>query len=204
MTAIVNTFASDIRALSSGTISKLLRDMYFQDLAQFLKSRYSFSRRRLDVNPLQAADGWIIDRVPFALGRFADVCHDDGWESWQDVWNAYLKAIGEVQFKCSYMGAVDWLHNGVRYECKESVSDYEKSIYNGSGEEFEACVVPRLGTIYREYGIGEFPPDSVCVLFPKPRIGESLCGYRCNYYRDRNFESSVEQYEQWREIALAL
>ena len=217
------TFGSDIRCLSSGTMSKLLRDMYFADLAEFLKSRYSFSRRRLDVNPLQAKDGWIIGRVQIAFARFADVGHDEDWKSWMDVWNAYLKAMGTVQFKSSYMGETDWIVGGKRYECKDRVSDYEKSVYNGTGEDFERCVVPRLGTIMVRYcGSDEFPPDAVSVLFPfhtpgryrgglerhsdypKPRIGESLCGDRCNYYRDRKFELPVELYEEYREIALAM
>jgi hypothetical protein len=220
----VTSFGSDIRCLSSGTLSKLLRDNYFKELQRFITSRYQ-SRRILDVNPLQAADGWIIDRVQFALARFAEVCPDQKWETWRNVWESWLRNVSEVHFKCSYMGGVDWLFKGVRYECKEFVSDYEAEIYNGTREEFERAVVPRLGTIRREHGTGEFPHDELCVLFPfhtpirfnadrdyelefhpdypTPRIGEGVCRDRCNYYRDRKFDAPVELYEAWREIALS-
>lgn len=225
--------AAEIRSLSSGTISTLLREEWFRQMRRWLTSRYS-ETMRLQVNPLQSADYWILDRVQFAWSRFAELHDTENWECWQDCWHAYIKAIEKVRFKCSYMNWVYTMVDGVEYEEICRASKYSQSIYNGTFAEWKESTYDKIGMMHRHYGMCDGPMDDrIAVLYPfrtpcwmeiadakaewnngkyrfvvhadwpAPRIGLSICGEPCSYESDAKFDVSADRWEEWRTIALA-
>lgn len=224
--------AAEVRGLSSGTIAGLIRDEYYARLRNWRTSRFTDHRRGFEwLNPRHASDYWILDRVQFAFSRYATLLGDESCDSWQDAWTLFVRAQESARFKVGYMGETDYevIGQPCRFAVLHHVSDYRKSIYNGSAEEFEKWYPPKLGTVRREYGMWDgFPPESVCVAFPLctpimgagsfddgdarivyhpdyplPRIGISPCGDRCSYEHDAKFDQSVEEYEEAIKVAMS-
>lgn len=143
------SIARDIRSLSSGTVSTVIRDQWFADMASNAWQRVR--TRMLGINPIQSRDGYIVDRVQFAFSVFAE-CYeaDRNWGGWGDAWRDWVKELDTVWFKVSYMGGTDYEMRGCngRIETKSRASEYEASIYNGSRDEFERCVVPKIGCVW--------------------------------------------------------
>lgn len=213
----------DIRSLSSGTMSKLIRDNYFDSLRGYISSKYT-TRRTLALNPLQAADTYIVDRVQYAFMMFV-AGSDQRFENWIDAWKAYLKRLEDVRFEVGYMGATEYSIRGFsgRVECKSHASLYEGSVYNGDSAEFQRAVVGKVGCCALYYGATTgFPPNSICCLFPlytpamwkdgwvmspdwpAPKTGVGvISGDIVAWHHDKRFEHTVDQYEEWRETAMS-
>lgn len=214
---------SQIRSLSSGTMTTLLTDAWFEEMRGWFQSRMGMRRRSVQVNPKQAKDHWIVDRMQDGFRRFSELPGRE-WSNWQDCWRGYLDELAKVRFKCSYMGAVWYEIPGHKtFEHKCSVSKYESSIYNGDQADFESRVVPYLGTIVREHGREDYPSDECAVLFPlwipahcdtendwmlelspdypAPKLGKNLLGNPCSWDEDARFEPSNAEWEEWRTIA---
>lgn len=216
--------ASTIRHLSSGTISKIVRDAYFRTLGTWLRSSYT-SRygEMMQITPNHTADQWIIDRIQHAFAVFAETSRES-FPTWQDAWHAYLNRMGDVRFKCSYQGATEYRVTGVSqtFEARCSASDHMRKTYNGDAEKFARNVEGVIGGIYTYCGATEgFPPDHIACLFPletpakwengwvmnpawpAPRLGTDETGSKCAYHRDAKFKSEPQQWESWRNIANA-
>jgi len=213
----------DIRSLSSGTVSKLLRDAFFDQLRAWRLSRFS-CRRTLTINPLLSADSYIVDRIQYAFMMFA-AGSDQRFESWQDAWQAYLKRMEDVYFKVSYMGAAEYTIRGFSrtIEYKSHASRYEASTYNGDEAEFQRAVVGKVGCCAVYYGATEnFPPNNISCLFPlytpamwkdgwvmhpdwpKAKTGEGVVpGDICAYHHDKQFQYTADQWEEWTQFAVS-
>ena len=212
----------DIRSLSSGTVSKLLRDAFFDQLRAWKMSKFNY-RRTLTINPLLSADTYIVDRIQYAFMMFA-AGSDQRFESWQDAWQAYLKRMEDVYFKCSYMGSADFTVRGFNktVEYKSHASRYEASIYNGDEAEFQRNVVGFVGCCKLYLSIEGFPPNSISCLFPlytpvmwndgwvlhpdwpAPKTGEGVCaGDICAYQHDKRFQYTSDQWQEWTEFAVS-
>lgn len=220
MAGILNKdVASCCRGLSSGTMSKLIRDEWFWKMKKIRESRFD-QPCGLCLNPLKSADLWHIERVQFALSRFAELNHGRFF-SWQECWREYLKQLGRVKFKCCYSGS-EWFtvsgHGDAVFQTYYLASVHLRATYRGTMEDFEKRIVGLLGRIRLDVSDGTVP-DDVAVLFPlyspghydyghgcyfrtnpewpEVKLGETADGGICVWTMDARFDPSPEDWDNW-------
>jgi len=197
-------------------MSKLIRDEYLKRL----KQRLSYSSSRwLNLTPIQSGDYWIIDRVRDGFTRFCELESLDC--SWMDAWAKYMGAFTEVSFKCSYQHEVDYMWRGERYSIRHGAPKWLRQYMTGYDDEgYKRWVIAAVGVLRKTHGASkDFPPARLQVLFPcyTPGmiIGEGWqyelfdhpntvteANGDVNAYSDSSkFNTTVDQYENWRKIA---
>lgn len=71
------------------------------------------------------------------------------------------------RFFCGYDGVTTYEYHGKRYEVRYCCDDDpRRNHYNYTPEEWQAQVVPTIGTIMNESNRREFPPAEVVAHFP--------------------------------------
>ena len=137
---------SDIRSLSSGTISKVARD------ARILIG-------------YQSQDSWCIDQVQSRFHFYAKYCVAEA-EHWQAAWRLFVKNYYRIRdncWKCGYQGATDYVVDGTGYEVRWSA---DPSVpYNG--DYFKRGIMNQLGCVFRRHGMSDgYPPEEITSAFP--------------------------------------
>lgn len=154
-----------VGALSSGTMSKLMRDS-----GLFLL--------------YQCRDGWWIDKTQFHFRWFVEHCGQ--WSTWQDAWNDYASLVDRFRksFACGYQGETTYRWRGAEYLIQHS---FDPTYPSWNGQEVIDGGLARVGCVWQFSMSKGYPPDDViaaCIgyvpvtaTFDKQPDPESILGY---------------------------